>query len=353
MAELRIENLGKSFAGRAVLRDVSLTVAAGSLTAILGPSGGGKTTLLRLICGFDLPDQGQITLDGVRVSATGLHVLTEQRRIGYVPQEGALFPYLSVADNIVFGLPLAQRRAAYRVAELLEMVGLPPAWAQRSPQQLSGGEQQRVALARALAPNPALVLLDEPFSGLDAGLRVETRQSLAAALQAAHATALLVTHDQAEAFAMGQQVAILWGGEMLQTAAPQQVYYQPANRDVANFVGEAVWLDGMAQAGYAHCALGQLPLANAVPDGPVQLLLRPEQIRASALPGATPVQAWVEDILFQGGDTRLTVRLADGSRLGARADDYRFLRVGQAVALAVLGDPFAYAHVGQGGLHNP
>src|SRR5471032_1356048 len=190
MSELRVTSLTKSFDGQPVLHGVDLSVERGTLLALLGPSGSGKTTLLRVLCGFERADAGTVEIDGVRVAGPGIHVPSEARRIGYVPQEGGLFTHLSVADNIVFGLPRALRKTQHRVGELLEMVGLPASFATRAPQQLSGGQQQRVALARALAPAPALVLLDEPFSALDTALRQETRQAVAQALTFAGATAL-------------------------------------------------------------------------------------------------------------------------------------------------------------------
>ncbi len=207
MAEIRIEGLSKAFGERSVLRGVDLDVSSGRLVAILGASGSGKTTLLRLLCGFERADDGRIALNRQLVCAPGLHVPPERRRIGYVAQEGALFPHLSVAQNILFGLPRPARRSrdGGRAEALLELVGLPASYGNRPPHELSGGEQQRVALARALAPDPQLVLLDEPFSSLDAALRIGTRQAVAAALEAAGTTALLVTHDQSEALSMGHR----------------------------------------------------------------------------------------------------------------------------------------------------
>ena len=244
MARLSVKRLTKAFAATPVLRGVDLEVAPGSLVAVLGASGSGKTTLLRLLSGFERADSGSIEIDGQMVSGPGVHVAPEKRRIGYVAQEGSLFPHLSVGDNVAFGLPRAERRNRPRVEALLASVDLPASYASRAPHQLSGGEQQRVALARALAPAPKLVLLDEPFSALDAALRVETRQAVSAALAASGATALLVTHDQAEALAMGLEVAVLRGGVLGQVAAPEILYRQPVDIAMARFVGEAVILPG-------------------------------------------------------------------------------------------------------------
>jgi iron(III) transport system ATP-binding protein len=233
MSELRVQGLRKAFDDHPVLHGVDLTVSRGTLFALLGPSGSGKTTLLRLLCGFERADGGIIEIDGRRVDGPGSFVPTEHRRIGYVPQEGALFPHLSVAENIVFGLPCGERRAHHRVAELLALVGLPLDYAQRAPQQLSGGQQQRVALARALAPSPGLILLDEPFSSLDAALRIETRKAVALALAQTGTTAVLVTHDQAEALSLGQQVAVLSNGRLVQNASAEEIYRRPATRELA------------------------------------------------------------------------------------------------------------------------
>ncbi|MCW3480126.1 ABC transporter ATP-binding protein [Neisseriaceae bacterium JH1-16] len=345
MAELHIHGLSKHFGATAVLQGIDLSVPAGSLMAILGPSGSGKTTLLRLLCGFERADAGTIDLNGSRVSGPGGHVPPERRRIGYVPQEGALFPHLTVAENIVFGLPRQQRRARHRVDELLDLVGLPASFADRAPQQLSGGQQQRVALARALAPSPALVLLDEPFSALDASLRVETRQAVADALTAAGATTLLVTHDQAEALAMGDQVAVLWEGRLLQVATPEMLYRQPANAELARFVGDAVLLPGMADDGQVDCALGKLTLMADMPHGAVQVLLRPEQIRLLPLAGAAgAARAQVLDVTFYGHDACVRLRMSDvSSELTARVPGHRSPQPGQEVALAIEGRVAAFA----------
>ena len=349
MSELKIEKLGKRFGEHRVLDDITLTVEQGSLLALLGPSGSGKTTLLRLLCGFERCDEGSIHIGGRLVSSPQLHLPPEKRQIGYVPQEGALFPHLSVSDNIVFGLPRAERRERRRVAELLDMVGLPADFAARAPQQLSGGQQQRVALARALAPKPALVLLDEPFSALDAALRAETRQAVADALSASGTTALMVTHDQAEALTMGRQVAVLWQGKLLQVAAPQTLYQRPASPELADFVGDAVLLPGRAQGGEAHCALGRLPLLEGMPQGEVNVLLRPEQIRLlPASPDHAP-QARVLDVSFSGHDASVRLILDDGSLLAARVPGHRSPQPGQAVALQVEGAVACFAAPGGAG----
>ncbi|WP_144107960.1 ABC transporter ATP-binding protein [Paraburkholderia sp. BCC1886] len=355
MSELRLRGLQKSFDGQPVLHGIDLSVERGTLLALLGPSGSGKTTLLRLLCGFERADAGSVEIDGRQVVGDGLHVPSEQRRIGYVPQEGALFPHLSVADNIVFGLPRGQRRARHRVAELLELVGLPAGFGERAPQQLSGGQQQRVALARALAPSPTLVMLDEPFSSLDAALRLETRQAVAQALAATGATAVLVTHDQSEALSLGREVAVLWNGRLIQTATPQTLYRRPVTRELASFVGEAVLLPGVADERRVRCELGELrlcaPLDNAAAQarGPVDVMVRPEQIRllrADEMPadGVTAHAALVTEVVFQGQDAGVALQLQAGARLvvRARVPGYLSPQPGQNVRLVVDGEVTAY-----------
>lgn len=345
MAGLQVSALTKKFGDRTVLNAVDLTVAAGTLTAILGPSGGGKTTFLRLVCGFERAGGGEIRLGERIVSAPGVHLPPELRRIGYVAQEGALFPHLSVAENIVFGLPRAQRKVQHRVAELLELVGLSANFAQRLPQQLSGGEQQRVALARALAPKPALVLLDEPFSALDAALRAETRQAVADALKIAGATAVLVTHDQAEALSMGNEVAVLWGSRMAQVASPQQLYRCPNTQDIAAFVGDAVWLD-VANVSNSHVdtPLGALHVANSGSNQPARLLLRPEQISTTpANSSHDSATATVAGIRYLGAEAQLTLAVTDSPlTLIAKASAHAIPRTGDLLAVAVEGSVHAY-----------
>ncbi|MBN3792721.1 ABC transporter ATP-binding protein [Burkholderia sp. Ac-20353] len=348
MSELLLRGLSKSFGTHAVLHDIDLTVRRGTLVALLGPSGSGKTTLLRILCGFERAERGTVEIDGRCVASPDTHVAPEQRRIGYVPQEGALFPHLSVADNIAFGLSRAARRRHHRVDELLEMVGLPASYANRAPQQLSGGQQQRVALARALAPEPSLVILDEPFSALDTSLRHETRSAVSAALAAAGATSVLVTHDQPEAMTLGDEVAVLWQGRLVQTAAPQTLYRQPVTRDVASFVGQAVLLAGHVRDGRIGCALGELPLVAPVPDGPADAMLRPEQIQvvpAAQAHGSRGHAARVESAQFGGQDADVFVRVADApdTLVRVRVPGHRCPAVGEHVVISVDGAVMAYA----------
>jgi len=343
MAALRIADLTKSFAGAPILRGVNLVVKSGDLVAILGASGSGKTTLLRLLSGFERADSGVIEIDGQVVSGPGVHEPPERRRIGYVAQEGALFPHLTVAENVMFGLSRSERRDRGKVEALLESVGLKASYATRAPHELSGGEQQRVALARALAPAPKLVLLDEPFSSLDAALRVETRQAIAEALTAAGATALLVTHDQSEALSMGREVAVLREGVLAQVAAPEILYRQPVDPALAQFVGEAVLLAGFARDGFATSALGRSPLAIRVPDGPVDVMIRPEQIRLGPRTHLEAVQGRVLSVAYYGHDASVVVALeGEATKIRTRVSGHNAPQPGAETWLGVEGSVMAY-----------
>jgi iron(III) transport system ATP-binding protein len=288
MTGLAIAGVCKSFGPHPVLRGIDLVVPEGSFTAILGPSGSGKTTLLRIIAGFERPDEGQVRLGTELVDDAGAEwVPTERRRIGYVPQEGALFPHLSVGRNVAFGLERGQRRSG-RVDELLELVGL-AGLARRYPHQLSGGQQQRVALARALATDPEIVLLDEPFASLDASLRASVRADVHAVLRLASTTAVLVTHDQDEALSMADQVAVLRHGVIGQIDTPAVLYGLPRDAELAQFLGEANLLDGTVSGGLVTTALGTSEVVSwpgAVNGSsarvPARVMVRPEQVRVSA-----------------------------------------------------------------------
>jgi iron(III) transport system ATP-binding protein len=310
MNELHVEGLTKSYgAGEPVLRGLGLTVPAGALAAVLGPSGCGKTTMLRIVAGFLRADTGTVRLGGRLVSGPGVHLPPERRRIGIVPQEGALFPHLSVARNVAFGLTGVDRgERRRRTGELLELVGL-AGYGDRMPHELSGGQQQRVALARALAPRPQLVLLDEPFNALDSALRAGVRSDVRAALRATGATALLVTHDQQEALSTADLVAVVRDGEVAQCDTPQNLYRRPADPWVAGFVGEAVLLPGTVDGnGTALTALGPVSLtapSNGLRTGTI--LLRPEQLRLTATDTDGAVRGTVTDVRYYGHDAMVTV----------------------------------------------
>ncbi|MFJ2033620.1 ABC transporter ATP-binding protein [Streptosporangium sp. NPDC087985] len=341
MTALTIRGLTKGFGAVKALAGVDLDVPAHGITAVLGPSGCGKTTLLRLIAGFATPDGGTIAFGDSVVSGPGTAVPPQQRNVGYVPQEGALFPHLSVADNITFGLPRAERRSRRRLDELLDLVELDTAVARRQPHELSGGQQQRVALARALAPRPSIVLLDEPFSSLDAILRLSTGQAVAQALDAAKATAILVTHDQNEALSLAGQVAVMRQGRLVQVGTPDAVYTTPADPAVAHFVGAAVLVPAVVSGETAECALGTLTTRPGAVQGRAQVLIRPEQIEI--LSDGTGVPAVIDAVTYFGHDATVTLALQpDGPHVTARVSGTRTPQPGAHVRLAVTGPVIAY-----------
>jgi iron(III) transport system ATP-binding protein len=311
MRDVTVSGLSKTFGAQPVLAGLDLEVPAGSLTAILGPSGSGKTTLLRLLAGFERADRGTIAIGGVQVDGPGVHLPPERRRIGYVPQEGSLFPHLTVAGNVGFGLPAGQRRGG-KVDALLETVGL-GGFGRRYPHQLSGGQQQRVALARALAIEPAVVLLDEPFASLDAHLRASVRADVQEIFRRAGTTAVLVTHDQDEALSVADRVAALRDGRIAQCAPPEDLYSRPADPRLASFIGEANLLEGVVSGATVKTLLGALPLdpAAAIPGaaGQVTVLIRPEQI--DIMPNEDGLTAHVTSYRYHGHDAVLVVRLQD------------------------------------------
>jgi iron(III) transport system ATP-binding protein len=280
MTQLAVAGLGKAFGSHQVLTGLDLAVPAGCLTAILGPSGSGKTTLLRILAGFERPDAGTVTIGTAVADGPGIHLPPERRRIGYVPQEGSLFPHLTVEANIGFGLGRQERRG--RTAELLEAVGL-AGLGRQYPHQLSGGQQQRVALARALAIRPEIVLLDEPFASLDAQLRASVRADVRQLLKEAGTTALLVTLDQDEALSTAERVAVLRDGKFAQCAAPQDLYDHPVDAAMAEFIGDANLIQGTLNGSSVQTLFGKLAVTPAGPASaaarPAVVLVRPEQVQ--------------------------------------------------------------------------
>ena len=307
-AMVDIRGLAKSFNDHVVLDHIDLQMEKGSTTAVVGASGCGKTTLLRLIAGFETPDDGTVTIDGVKVASSGRAVAPHRRSVGYVAQDGALFPHLTVGQNIAYGIRGEGReKVNNRVNELLETVALGASFADRRPHELSGGQQQRVALARALARQPVLMLLDEPFSALDTGLRASTRKVVGGLLHDAGITSLLVTHDQEEALSIADQVAVMREGRFTQVGTPQQVYRQPADRFTAEFLGDCITLPCVVAAGIADCAIGRVTVRAE--DGPGILLLRPEQLSAKVVSdsdGSNGIGR-VLAIEFLGHDVLLTI----------------------------------------------
>jgi iron(III) transport system ATP-binding protein len=348
---LMVDNVTKSFDSAPVLSGVSLQVQRGSTTAIIGSSGSGKTTLLRLIAGFSPPDSGSIRIAGKTVADRRTVIPAHRRNVGYVAQDGALFPHLTVGQNIAFGLSGRAPATRKRVAELLDMVSLEQSFSSRRPDELSGGQQQRVALARALARNPQLMLLDEPFSSLDTRLRVATRKAVANTLAQAGVTTVLVTHDQGEALSFADQVAVMRDGKLVQTGNPFSVYTRPGDRETAEFLGEAVILDADLHDSVATCCLGDIPVRGIADDGPVQLMLRPEQIRIVE-DGA--IRGRVLDSDYFGPETTVRIKLNDLPVAGSATDvvpgkiitvrhwDSMLATPGRELRLSVIGEGVAF-----------
>ena len=350
MSDLQLRSVAKHYGSVRAVADVTLTVAAGSRTAIVGPSGSGKTTLLRLIAGFEAPDTGAIVLGGATLAhGPGAMVPAHRRRIGYVPQDGALFPHLTVAANIGFGVTGPAPERAQRVAELAEMVGLDRRMLGSWPHELSGGQQQRVALARALAQQPRLMLLDEPFSALDAGLRTATRKATAQLLAAAGVTAVLVTHDQAEALSFADQIAVMRDGSLAQVGRPMDLYLRPRDEDTATFLGDAVIVSARVERGWAECHLGRIAVDDAERHGTARIMLRPEQLRVAEAPAGAPERGTgvVTDVDFTGHACVLTLQVAGAGAFAApgetpaplmvRTTAQSALPVGARVSITVTG----------------
>ncbi len=337
---LRCVGLVKRYGATVAVDGVELEVPSGSLTALLGPSGCGKSTMLRMIAGLLTPDAGTIEIGGTLVTGPDVAVRPEERAVGMVFQAYALFPHLSVARNVAYGLsklPRAARRR--RVDEVLELVGL-AGYGHRLPTQLSGGQQQRVALARALAPAPSLLLLDEPFSGLDASLRTVVREDVRRILRAAGQTAVFVTHDQEEALSLADRVAVMHEGRIDQVDDPQHLYTRPSTRFVAEFVGEADVLPGARAGRYlVDTPIGRLPTTAALDRDRAAVVVRPESLRLRPSPdGIGTVRA----ISYFGHDQLVRVRLDDGRELRARRGPRLDLERGDRVALEVEGPVVAF-----------
>jgi iron(III) transport system ATP-binding protein len=331
VAVVQVTGVRKAFDGTTVLDGLDLTVEPGSTVALLGPSGCGKTTLLRTIAGLEVPDAGEIRLNNRLVTGPGVFVPAERRNVGMVFQDWALFPHLSVARNVGFGLTRAERRSG-RVEEALRLVDL-AGFGDRDPMRLSGGQRQRVALARALATRPSVLLLDEPFSNLDAALRVQVRAEVRRLLNRLDITAVFVTHDQEEAFVLGDRVAVMLDGRVAQFGPPAGIYAAPASWAVARFVGDPNLLPGVAGGSDAVTALGSIPLTSDL-RGEVRVLVRPEQLRLADGDGAT-----VESVEYYGHDAIFLVRPDGGPQVRVRALDAPAFRRGDRVALSYAGGP--------------
>ena len=331
-APVTVSGLTKAFGDTPVLQGVDLSARAGSLVALLGPSGCGKTTLLRCIAGLERPDAGEVHVGRRMLSGPATFTPPERRRVGMVFQDAAVFPHLSVARNVGYGLGRREPRRDERVAEALELVGL-AGFGDRAPATLSGGQLQRVALARALAPRPSVILLDEPFSSLDAPLRAELRVEVRRVLAATDATGLFVTHDQEEAFVVGDEVALMSEGVVVQQASPAVLYELPATRAVAEFIGDANFVAGVARGGLAETAIGPVPLHSPA-DGPIEVMVRPERVLARIGDDAT-----IEAVEYFGHDAVYRVRLDDGATVRSRVIGAPEMTAGDRVGLEFVGPP--------------
>ena len=346
MPLLQLNNIDLVFGDHQIVRQLSLSLDRGSIGCLLGPSGCGKTTVLRCIAGFEQLAAGEILLDGVRVSSPTENVPPERRRIGMVFQDYALFPHLSVADNVGFGLrhDSSTVRGA-RVAELLELVGL-GTQGRKYPHELSGGQQQRVALARALAPRPSLLLLDEPFSNLDVDLRERLSYEVRDIIKATNTTAILVTHDQHEAFAVADEIGIMNEGRIQQWDSAYTLYHRPCNRFVADFIGQGVLLRGrVLNDRQVELELGVLNSTVALVCGEdcggcthgsdVDVLLRPDDL---TLDDHSPLKADVVHKAFRGAEILYTLRLGSGARVLSLVPSHHNHAIGERIGIRLAVD---------------
>jgi iron(III) transport system ATP-binding protein len=325
---IRLDGVTKRFGEVAAVDGASLCVARGEIVALLGPSGCGKTTLLRLIAGFERPDGGSVTVDGRLVASPGAWIAPEARRVGMVFQDYALFPHLTVAGNVGFGLP--RRTRASRVPELLAIVGL-DGLERRYPHELSGGQQQRVALARALAPSPELVLLDEPWSNVDPFLRESLRAEVAAIIRPLGVSVLLVTHDREEAFSLADRIALMRDGSVVQEGTAEELYFAPATRWAGEFVGAMNVLSGRVVDGSVRTAIGAFPANGASLASNAQVLVRPELLELE------PDDAGSAEVVareFRGHDVFYRV-LLDGVELVSQRPSTEVVDLGSRVSIRV------------------
>jgi len=326
---LTLDRISIAYGGRTVVEQLSLTLGRGRIGCLLGPSGCGKTTVLRAIAGFEPLRSGEIRLDGERVSLPGWELAPERRRIGMVFQDHALFPHLTVADNVGFGLR-GSSGARARVQQMLDTVGLGHA-AGRYPHELSGGQQQRVALARALAPAPRLLLLDEPFANLDVELRERLGAELRGLLAPSNTTALLVTHDQHEAFAIADEIGVMSEGRIQQWDSAYQLYHRPANRFVADFVGEGVFVPARVEdGGQLQLELGRVHSRGHLAGREVDVLLRPDDVVHD---DAAELQAEVVSKAFRGAEFLYTLRLPSGATVLSLVPSHHNHAIGERIGV--------------------
>ncbi len=344
---LKVDHVSLRYPGasRAAADRVSFSLTTGQIGVLIGPSGCGKTSLLRAIAGLERPSEGEIWIRDRLLSGPGTHIPPEERQIGMVFQDYALFPHLTVAENIAFGIKgLSSVERRQRVTELLDVVGLAHA-AQRAPHQLSGGQQQRIALARALAPRPQLLLLDEPFSSLDIDLRERLAHDLRTILKQTGTTALFVTHDQQEAFALGDVIGVMNQGRLDQWDSPYELYHRPATRFVAEFIGHAVFTPAQivmcAHGPCVHTPLGEIdnpnecPLPSAYPDGNCDVLLRADDIIHD---DDSPVKGRIERKAFRGSEFLYTLRLATGEQVLTHVPSHHDHHLGEWIGIRIQMD---------------
>lgn len=338
---LRLKNISKSFKNQGVLFGINLEITESKLVSILGESGSGKTTLLRTIAGLEQPDSGSIEIDGTIVNNPAILIPPEKRKIGYVPQDGSLFPHLTVSSNISFGLSFKERRSG-RIKELIELVGL-NGLEKRYPNQLSGGQVQKVALARALAIKPRLLLLDEPFSAMDPRLRESIREETVKIIRGQNITAILVTHQQDEALSVSDYVAVLREGRIVQIDTPQGLYLKPADRKLAAFVGEANFVKGRCLGAFVSSRFGNLMLDAEQSQGygdEVTCIVRPEQIKLlpylSDHDKEKKAIGIVKDLKYYGHDALVEVSI-DTEKLYARVAHGPYPEIGTQVIIQIVG----------------
>ncbi len=332
--QIEIENLSTGYGELQVVNQVSFSLQSGEIGCLLGPSGCGKTTVLRAIAGFEPAWQGRIAIDGSEVSSTGLYLPPEKRDIGMVFQDFALFPHLKVEDNVRFGLKHMDRHEQQlRIQEMLAIVGM-PAYAQAYPHQLSGGQQQRVALARALAPRPGILLLDEPFSNMDVDMREQLAREVRSILKQENSTAILVTHDQNEAFAMADRICVMHEGNIQQQGSGYDLYHEPANRFVADFIGQGVIIPATVEDAYSvKTDLGVIRGENrldAEPGTMVDVLIRPDDVvhddDASEL-------AIVVEKAFRGADFLYYLRMDSGVEVMCLAPSHHNHKINERIGI--------------------
>lgn len=326
-AYVALDNVSKSFATAKAVSQLTISVDKGEFFSLLGPSGCGKTTTLRLIAGLDRPDEGTIAINGQQVAAQNTWVQPEKRGVGIVFQDYALFPHMTITQNVGFGLAGCQRETAKeRVDEMLDLTGL-DGLGGRYPHELSGGQRQRVALARSLAPSPRVILLDEPFSNLDADLREELRGETKRILKAQGATTILVTHDQEEAFSLSDRVGVLNNGALEQNGTPMEIYHHPRSRFVADFVGMADFIDAEVKGEVVSSVFGtfQLNGSQTQTTGPVKLMIRPDDVGFSLDPAG---EATIVEARFQGASILYLLQLDNGKAIHAIRPSSEIVPVG-------------------------